>query len=600
MNPIQFWWRLVRFRPGLYTLMHCFYAGYTLSLAFSGLILRAFFDRLAGEPGALAVTIIVLLQLGNTLLAMVGLGGANASNFYTFQYPVRALLYGNLFARLLERPGAQPLPPGADISVGGVLNTLRDDVGQIFDFQLSLGDLFGFGLTAIVAVSAMLQVSVPITVGVCAPLILIVLIANRLRDRVERYREASRTASEQVAGAIGDILGAVQAIQVNNAEERILTHFRHRNEARRKAIVRDQLLTRLIDALAGNTVVIGTAFVLIFAAQAMQRGAFTVGDFALFVAYIWPITELLRNIGALMVGYQQTGVAVQRLQRLMQGAPPTQLTAPAPVYITGELPPLPTMRKTKQDHLVVLETRGLGYRYPTAATATAGESRFQLQKIDLRLERGSLTVITGRIGAGKSTLLRILLGLLPKDEGEIYWNHQVVQEPATFFSPPRVAYTSQTPRLFSASLRDNILLGLTVDPTKLDKAIQRAVLIPDLATMDQGLDTRIGRRGMRLSGGQVQRTAAARMFVREPELLVFDDLSSALDVETETRLWEQLFAQAPRPTCLVVSHRPAVLQRADQILVLQDGRMEAQGTFAALWESSAELRALHESQSEPI
>lgn len=598
MNPIHFWWRQVRFRPGVYTIGVSLYIGYTLSLAFSGLILRAFFDRLAGEPGALAITTVVLLQLGNTLLAMIGLGGANASSFYNYYLAIQALLFHNLFARLLDRPGAQPLPPGPDFSVGGVINTLREDVHQTREFELQLGDLFGFGLTAIVAVIAMLQVSVPITLGVFAPLLAIVLITNYLSDRVERYRAASRTASAQVAGAIGEIMGAVQAIQVNNAEERILAHFRRLNEMRRQTIVRDELLTRLINALSGNTVVIGTALVLIFAARAMQRGDFTVGDFALFVAYIWPLTEWFRNIGALMALYKQTGVSAQRLQTLMQGAPPTQLTAPAPIYLTGALPTLPTVIKTEQDRLAVLETRGLRYRYPTTDTATAGESPFQLQKIDLRLERGSLTVITGRIGSGKTTLLRILLGLLPKDEGEIYWNHQVVQEPATFFTPPRVAYTPQTPRLFSASLRDNILLGLTVEPTKLDNALQRAILTPDLATMDQGLDTLIGPRGMRLSGGQVQRTAAARMFVREPALLVFDDLSSALDGETETLLWEQLFAQEQRPTCLVVSHRPAVLQRADQILVLEDGQMAAQGKFSELLQRSTAFRALYESQSD--
>ena len=446
MNPLHFWWRLVRFRPGVYTIGVGLYIGYTLSLAFSGLILRAFFDRLAGEPGALAITTVLLLQLGNTLLAMVGLGGANANNFYNYRLATQALLFRNLFARLLDRPGAQPLPPGQEFSVGGVINTLREDVHQTWEFDLHLGDLFGFGLTAVVAVIAMLQVSIPITLGVFAPLIAIVLITNRLSDRIERYRVASRTASAQVAGAIGEIMGA---IQVNNAEERILAHFRRLNETRRQTIVRDELLMRLINALSGNTVVIGTALVLIFAARAMQRGDFTVGDCALCVAYIWPITEWFRNIGALLAVYKQTGVSIQRLQTLMQGAPPTQLTTPAPIYLTGELPPLPAVIKTEEDRLAVLDVCGLRYRYPTPAGASEGANQFQLDKIDLRIERGSLTIITGRIGAGKTTLLRVLLGLLPKDAGEIYWNGKLVTAPETFFIPSRVAYTPQAPRLFS-------------------------------------------------------------------------------------------------------------------------------------------------------
>src|SRR5262249_6975324 len=119
-----------------------------------------------------------------------------------------------------------------------------------------------------------------------------------------------------------------------------------------------------------------------------------------------------------------------------------------------------------------------------------------------------------------------------------------VADPATFFVPPRSAYTPQIPLLFSTTLRENLLLGLPEADAALAQAIHTAVLDRDVAEMEQGLDTRVGARGVKLSGGQVQRTAAARMFVRAPALLVFDDLSSALDVETEHLLWERIFTNA--------------------------------------------------------
>jgi ATP-binding cassette subfamily B protein len=159
--------------------------------------------------------------------------------------------------------------------------------------------------------------------------------------------------------------------------------------------------------------------------------------------------------------------------------------------------------------------------------------------VSLTVRRGTFTVITGRIGSGKSTLLRALLGLLPKEGGEIRWNGEVVNEPAAFFIPPRSAYTAQVPLLFSDTIRDNILMGLPDEPTNLTKAIRLAVLEQDLAEMENGLDTVIGAKGVKLSGGQKQRAAAAHV-VRQPELLVFDDISSALDVETEQVLWERV------------------------------------------------------------
>ena len=156
------------------------------------------------------------------------------------------------------------------------------------------------------------------------------------------------------------------------------------------------------------------------------------------------------------------------------------------------------------------------------------------------MRRGSLTVITGPVGAGKSTLLRCLLGLAPIDAGEVRWNGALVPDPSQLLVPPRAAYVAQVPRLFSEPLADAVLLG--VEPDGLAEAVRLACLDDDVAWMPEGLATVVGAKGVRLSGGQIQRTAAARAFVRRPELLVIDDISSALDVDTEARMW----APAPR------------------------------------------------------
>jgi ATP-binding cassette subfamily B protein len=207
-------------------------------------------------------------------------------------------------------------------------------------------------------------------------------------------------------------------------------------------------------------------------------------------------------------------------------------------------------------------------------------------------------VIAGRIGSGKTTLLRALLGLLPPDGGEVSWNGRPIEDPAHFFVPPHSAYTPQIPRLFSETLRDNILMGLPNDEEAVERAVAAAVLAPDIDTLAAGLDTPVGTRGVKLSGGQVQRAAAARMFVRDAELLVVDDLSSALDVETERLLWDRLFSRQG-VTCLAVSHRRVALQRADQIIVLKDGAIDAVGTLAELLPVSQELQLLWDAAQWP-
>ena len=562
-----------------------------------GLIVAQFFDTL-GEAQAdfdVATLVAALWAYGVARIAVVFLGMRNLSSLV---FRATTLLKRNLIGWIYSLPGAHPI----DETPGEVVSRFRDDSEHVVEAFEYTVDSIASTISAAVAITILFTIDPLITAVVFAPLVIVILIAGRAGTRISRYRSTARDATEAITGFLGETLGSMQSVKVAGAESRMLRHFEELNEDRRTMMVRDRTLTAGLEAVFRNTVNIGTGLILILAAGSISTGGgtgLTVGEFSLFVFLLAMVTDSAFFIGMLIARAKQAGVSAERMVDLMRGAGWKDLVANRDLDLDG--PPTPTGHtapssnglasagqedSTRDDHnsLEHLAVRDLTYRYPSSGAG--------IREVDLDIERGDFVVVTGRIASGKSTLLRTVLGLLPADSGRIAWNAETVDDPASFMVPPRTAYTPQVPQLFSMTLLDNLLLGLRVSPEELASAIRTATMEDDLHAMPDGLETLIGPRGVRLSGGQVQRSAAARMLVRSPDLYVFDDLSSALDVETEKILWDRLFADNGDATALVVSHRKPALRRASRVIVMRDGRIEASGTAEDLLESSVEFRRL--------
>lgn len=618
MNTYQYLWRLIMYRPMRYLVNAIAWTVIYLAPIAPGLITKEFFDSLTGTS-ALGygvwglIALLMAAALGRIMLIVIG--------FITdvnFRFRMGMLLRRNLLEHVLKQPGAQAIP----VSPGEAISHFRDDVDQSEEAASWSVDVFGMTCFALVSGYILIRIDAQMTLLVFMPIVLVISAAQLATVRLQKYRAASREATSKVTGEISEMFGNVQAIQVAGAEKRVISRFSSFGDDRRKAMLKDRLMGELLDSVFSNSVNLGTGLILLLAGTKMRAGTFTVGDFALFVYYLTFVTQFITNVGKFITYFKQMSVSLERLTFLLQGASAKVLTMVNSLHLKAEskvaevtVSAIPLAQNGREKEGLKQE---IGFEHEIAVGAKV-EERFNrekeietsLQRLDVNglsyaysdtgrgisdihfsLKRGSFTVITGTIGSGKTTLVRSLLGLLPKGEGTIAWNGVPVEDPGTFFTPPRSAYTAQVPRLYSDTLRNNILLGQAEQGDSLQMALHAAVMEFDVAQLPGGLDTVIGPRGVKLSGGQAQRTAAARMLVRDAELYVFDDLSSALDVETEQKLWERMFQRRSDATCLVVSHRKTALSRADHIIVMKDGRIEAEGNSEELLRHSATFREL--------
>ncbi|MEE3043538.1 MAG: ABC transporter ATP-binding protein [Candidatus Latescibacterota bacterium] len=572
-------WLLLRYRPWLFLGTVLFRGIDDLVPFLNGLIMKAFFDTITGDApaGFTAWTLVafyVIIELGDRgvlfVAAMIGM---------RWWYTVTSLLRKNLLTAVLAI--RNPLHVAG--ASGETTNRFRDDVDTVVTYLEQYIHLGGNLIFAVLAIVWMARIDVMVTIVTVIPAVVIVTIVDAARKHIVRYRTAQRVATEASTNFANEMFQSVQALQVANSEDQAVGHYRQLNDARRKSTLVDNLFNQMLFSVNVNISHLATGVILIMVAQAMKDGTFSVGDFVLFSTYVGEVARSGSLIGRVLAQHRRAEVSLGRIMKTAEVNTTEPIVEYGRVYLRHDPPPIPPPEPASAHRIEHLDVQGLSCVYPDSTNGVCD--------VNLQIPRGSFTVVTGRIGSGKTTLVRALVGVLPMQTGQILWNGEPVEDPRQFFLPPRCAYTPQVPRLFSESLRDNILLGQPETEQMISAAVRMGALEDDIPTLERGLDTIVGPRGVKLSGGQIQRAAAARMFAREAELYVFDDLSSALDVETERILWERLFATRQQ-TCLVVSHRRPALQRADQIILLHEGRVSAVGTLKDLLATCTEMRSL--------
>lgn len=515
---------------------------------------RVVFNQLGLASTTWSLWFIITAYLA-LMVARMGSIMAEAWGDVTFRYRLKGLLHHNALQQALERPGAEPLP----VSALEAINRLRDDVDEVADFPLWIPEVIATVGTGIVAFVVMSSIDATLSAMSVIPLVLLGVAAYLIWPHYLAFRYQAGMCEDRFTSLLGSVIAGAQTIKLANSSASALARLDVISRARQRVNVRGHILYHAQSTLVSLGVGICGAAIFWYGGAALSAGTMQLGDVLLLVSSLG-IIAWVPNVVATFIGdYAQQKISIERLTEFMPGNP-TGLIRPyrwwVPTHATASAPTHPS--------LTSMTLHDVSYTYPSSGGG--------IRNATLTIPRGSLTVITGAVGSGKSTLLHLISGLLAPQSGQIRWNDQSVSA----IGAPHVLATSQIPFLLSDTLRENITLG--VDDTALERVLSASALTHDITQLPDGLNTIVGPRGVRLSGGQRQRVALARMLLRQADILVLDDISSAVDVTTEAHLWQSL-RQHGTGTLVASSHRRALLQQADQVIVVANGTIVARGRY---------------------
>jgi ATP-binding cassette subfamily B protein len=445
---------------------------------------------------------------------------------------------------------------------------------QSVRFFLGYGLIFiaQSAITILVATGVMLAVNPGLAGIALAPMPFVLWAAFRFGTR---NRPASQEVQQRIAELTAEAEESISGVRLVKAfarEERQLARFSH---ATRRVFDQSMVSTRLrafYSPLIGFLPQLGLAAVLLVGGRQAVHGTITIGEFVAFYGYVMLLTSPVRMLGVALGMSQRAVASGARVFEILDRRP--RMTSPPGA------PPLPA----GDGHV---ELRGISFTYETGETV--------LSEVDLDVEAGRTIAIVGPTGSGKTTLVALLPRLYDPVEGSVSIDGADLRTVDVTALREEVGLVSDDPFLFSDTVRENIAYARPdASDEEVEAAARRAGIHEFIADLPDGYETLVGERGMTLSGGQRQRVAIARALIKDPRVLILDDATSSVDATTEAEIKRALRELMRDRTTFVIGHRLSTVALADEVVVLEEGRIAARGTHDELLEESPLYREIAE------
>ena len=389
--------------------------------------------------------------------------------------------------------------------------------------------------------------------------------------RVKRLKAHENSAYQAFQESLAETLDAIQQIRASNRER----HYVQRViDAASTIRDRSATFTWKSDAASRLSFMVFLFGFDIFRALSMVMVLFSdlsIGEMLAVYAYLWFMMTPVQEILGIQYSYLAAKAALSRINQLMD-------IGLEPRY-PNELDPF------RDNQTVSIRVENVSFRY--------GDGPLVLDKVNLLIPAGEKVALVGASGGGKTTLVQILLGLYLPEQGQVFFNDAPVNRIGLDVVRDNVATVLQHPALFNDTVRNNLTLGRPATDEELWRALDVAQLSSIVRELANGLDTLVGRNGIRLSGGQRQRLAVARMVLSDPKVVILDEATSALDTTTEQRLHLAMREFLRGRTTLIIAHRLSAVRQADRALVFEGGSIVEQGSHEELMRSQGLYATLY-------
>lgn len=399
----------------------------------------------------------------------------------------------------------------------------------------------------------------------------VVLLTTKMGGYVKELKKKENTAFELFQQALTETLDAIQQIRASNRTQRFFERVISLGTEVKDHAGQYAWRSDAANKLSFSIFASGFDF---FRAMAMLIVVFSdlsVGEMLAVFSYLWFMMGPVQEVLNIQYGWFGAKAALNRINELLA-------LQSEPIYPQLQNP-------FKDKHTVRVRAEHITFAY--------GDKPPVLVDVNLNIAAGEKVALVGASGGGKSTFVQVLLGLYQPQQGQLYFDEVPITEIGLNGVREHVATVLQQPALFNDTLRANLTLGQTLSDEKLWEALRIAQLEDTVLEQAQGLETMVGRQGMRLSGGQRQRLAIARMVLSDPKVVILDEATSALDMETEHKLHTALQAFLQNRTTLIIAHRLSAVRQADRILVFEGGTIIEQGSHHELMQQDGLYRKLY-------